>query len=288
MNTFWKKAGWALMIILPMVVRVVIQVIVVVVAGISMFFMLIDHEGLSRANLLDTIHSIYFSNIGKTLFVSHMISLLVFGLWYYFANRKKEKLHLSEIFPGYRLVVVPLMGIGGCLFSEGIVLLSQFVVPKAMEEYQFLMKYGLGSDIWSLLAVVLIAPMGEEIVCRGLIYFYAEKVVKDMSNEKLAFYIANFIQALIFGVLHFNLIQGSYAFVIGLFLGFMRKKSDSILPGIIIHAVTNASFVFILSSMLKWAPNHTISGVYLVILGAVAAGGGVIIEKMVSSRSESN
>ncbi|MDF2611817.1 MAG: amino terminal protease family [Lachnospiraceae bacterium] len=61
----------------------------------------------------------------------------------------------------------------------------------------------------------------------------------------MPFVAANVMQALLFGIFHFNLIQGIYGFVIGLFLGLIYKKTKSILGAIILHMVVNLSGILL-------------------------------------------
>ena len=54
---------------------------------------------------------------------------------------------------------------------------------------------------------IILAPVGEELVFRGLTYRFARKA--------LPFWGANILQAALFGVMHLNLFQGLYAFFLG-------------------------------------------------------------------------
>jgi membrane protease YdiL (CAAX protease family) len=45
--------------------------------------------------------------------------------------------------------------------------------------------------------------------------------------------------ALMFGLIHFDLVQGTFAVIVGLFLGYMTERYGSILPAMIAHAVNN-------------------------------------------------
>lgn len=55
----------------------------------------------------------------------------------------------------------------------------------------------------------------------------------------MPFWVANFLQALLFGVFHMNMIQGVYAFVVGIVLGFICEKSRSIYPSMLFHILFN-------------------------------------------------
>ena len=56
-----------------------------------------------------------------------------------------------------------------------------------------------------------------------------------------AFWIANTLQALAFGVLHMNLIQGGYAFALGVVVGWVFWRTGRLRYPIILHFAMNAS-----------------------------------------------
>lgn len=92
----------------------------------------------------------------------------------------------------------------------------------------------MGLDEPSLILVlysVLIGPVCEELIFRGLTLKYAKRA--------MPFWVANFLQALLFGVFHMNMIQGVYAFVVGIVLGFICEKSRSIYPSMLFHILFN-------------------------------------------------
>ncbi|MDF2804531.1 MAG: amino terminal protease family protein, partial [Anaerocolumna sp.] len=73
----------------------------------------------------------------------------------------------------------------------------------------------------------------EEFIFRGVTLKKAQKV--------MPFIGANILQAILFGVYHGNLVQGVYAFILGLFLGFVCYQLQSLLASILLHMVINIS-----------------------------------------------
>jgi membrane protease YdiL (CAAX protease family) len=55
----------------------------------------------------------------------------------------------------------------------------------------------------------------------------------------MPFYVANITQAILFALLHMNLIQIIYAFPLGLIFGYVTKKYRSLIPAILLHALIN-------------------------------------------------
>ena len=57
----------------------------------------------------------------------------------------------------------------------------------------------------------------------------------------MPFMAANVLQAVLFGIYHMNLIQGVYAFVLGMILGFTAEYFHSIWAAVLLHACVNGS-----------------------------------------------
>ena len=78
---------------------------------------------------------------------------------------------------------------------------------------------------------VCLAPIGEELIFRG--------VTMRIARRSFPFWAANLIQAVLFGIFHMNMIQGIYAAVLGLFLGYVCEKGGSIYLAIVFHFLFN-------------------------------------------------
>lgn len=63
--------------------------------------------------------------------------------------------------------------------------------------------------------------------------------------------------SIVFGLLHGNVVQFIFAFAVGLILGFVTVKTDSIVPAVLIHAFNNA--MSSIQSILKYASGDKIS-----------------------------
>ena len=80
-----------------------------------------------------------------------------------------------------------------------------------------------------VIQTVIIAPISEEVIFREWIYNFLKKRAK--------FY--NIIQAFLFGLYHFILVQSIYAFISGIFLGNIKRKTDSLETVIFCHSFYN-------------------------------------------------
>lgn len=101
-------------------------------------------------------------------------------------------------------------------------------LPNIVEgEFDMIMK-----DRWGYLVVGLLAPLAEEMVFRGA-------VLRSLLRWKENPWIGIVISAVLFAVIHMNPAQMPHAFLIGLLLGWLYYRTDSIVPGVMYHWVNN-------------------------------------------------
>ena len=187
--------------------------------------------------------------MGPTVLVTHIMLLITFALWYGFGCCKNRNVStaLKKISCGKNIIIIVILAVGCCYLTNFIMPIASQVIPEnIMQSYIDLMETaGFGESILPTIAAVLIAPFGEELIFRGVMYHYANNIVRGMQSRKAAFYIANSIQALAFGIFHGNLIQGTYAFFMGLMLGYLRERFGSILAPILAYMLINGCSSFL-------------------------------------------
>ncbi|MBE5883038.1 MAG: CPBP family intramembrane metalloprotease [Lachnospiraceae bacterium] len=287
MKNFWKNTGWTLLCFLPVLISILVQLLLGVM--LSVVFTIV---GMIQLGAFDPTDAAMFQQLneyvleqaakysGAMIFGYHIIALLGFGLWYYFACGRPKITNPIKAFRGTALPTVIIFSFGLCLFANAFVLIAQYVAPNAMAAYMELMEAaGMGVDIFAILASVLLAPIGEEILCRGLTYYYAQKAVSRMNNRHVAFWIANSLQAIGFGIMHLNLIQGLYAFILGLGIGWLRERYKSLYPAMLAHFVVNFSSTFIMGYLLAPIPESFLSAVLLMVASITVCAIGVLLSR---------
>ena len=117
----------------------------------------------------------------------------------------------------------------------------------------------------SVIRVVLMPALVEELCLRGVVM----QNLRDFGG-----WFAVITSALCFGLMHCNLIQTPFAFVVGLALGYFVLQTGSLWPAILIHALNNSiSLVFsYLSDML---PIKTINLCYTFVQGTLFGCGAI-------------
>lgn len=117
-----------------------------------------------------------------------------------------------------------------------------------------------------LVALVLVGPVLEEIIFRGLVY----NRIKRYTNSIKGVYIS----AAVFGVYHFNLVQGLYGFALGILLCYVYEKYHTIAAPVILHFIANLAALLMIYSEASTVINGNVflKLLFMVLeLGALAA-----------------
>ena len=171
-------------------------------------------------------------------------TLLIGALWY--RNHKPiTDFKLKEVVNARLLAAMACLGLSLQLLVSMCLNAVYPILPQNLtDQYNELMKSLLGGNVWlSLFVTVILAPLAEEFLFRGVTLKKAQKIMPFMA--------ANVLQAVLFGIYHMNLIQGVYAFVLGLILGYTAEYFQSIWAAILLHAFVNAS-----AEVLSWLPER--------------------------------
>lgn len=217
----------------------------------------------------------YNTYVIYVLSILALIYIAVFGVWYYFgiARDRKEE---ADTFWNYKsLFLLLLLGIAVQLSASYALYIVFTAIPSLAEIYSALMSPLMALSPVSVIYVGILSPIGEECIFRGLIMHYA--------GESAPFYMANILQAALFGVFHGNLIQGIYAFLLGLLIGYLVKLSGSIFGGMIFHSALNFAGLYLGRLLPETLP--AIVKVILMILAAAVCIWAVKILKMQKTAS---
>lgn len=87
------------------------------------------------------------------------------------------------------------------------------------------------AKIISFLALVVIPPIVEEILFRGFMF--------PAFSGKVGYLFGALFSSLLFGFAHLQANVGVYTVVLGLLLCFMYKRTNSIIPGMVLHMINN-------------------------------------------------
>lgn len=122
----------------------------------------------------------------------------------------------------------------GCALNTVVSIIVDSLPVNATSKYSSLVSLVLVDNVFvAFLTNAVLAALMEEIIFRKLL-ITKEKNVK----------IALLTSSLIFGVMHMNPIQSTYAFILGLVLGYIYIKSNyNLLTSFIVHLTINGTSI---------------------------------------------
>lgn len=113
------------------------------------------------------------------------------------------------------------------------------------------------------LQVAVIPALIEEYAIRGIVM---------MPARKYGDWFAILSSAAIFGIMHGNLVQAPFAFIVGIGIGYLVIVTGSMWTGVMIHFCNNFFSVFI-SVLYEFLPEATINNIYYIFLVLFYAAG---------------
>lgn len=157
-----------------------------------------------------------------------------FAIWYYKSCGGNIKVNVKKEFHIYEIIGIIFLIPGTQFMSSIITGIISMIFPSWLEDYMALIESaGLTGEVPVLMMIysVCLAPISEELIFRGVTYRIARRA--------FPFWIANIIQAFLFGVFHMNMLQGCYTFVLGLFMGYICEKGGTLYHAIFFHFLFN-------------------------------------------------
>lgn len=171
-------------------------------------------------------------------FIYSIIQVIVFALFLNWRNKKEIDYFLKSHIKGRTVlqafvVALGLLGLSNLWMglTSSLAETSDFWA-KEVEKYTSLTtSFATDNVLLLVIAVCVLVPMAEELLFRGVFLSELRRVLPGG--------LAVVIIALLFGLAHGNLIQGTYAALAGIALGFMYLWSGSIFASILLHIFFN-------------------------------------------------
>lgn len=206
------------------------------------------------------------ANVGNREFttwislVSALLSLVWCAILYKRSDWRVEQFDYKKAFSVKNISAIGAAGVGICMVLTIVLSFLAAIFPAAFQDYNNLMQNMTGTgEILTVIYVLLIGPISEEFVFRGAIF--------DRFYLAFPFWTANLLQAALFGIYHMNLIQGLYAFLLGILLGMVKQSIGSIYANIGLHIIFNATSYLIGSLFENSAAKNILIPGILFLLG---------------------
>lgn len=253
------RIGYIFLAFVPFAVLMAIQTIVQL-PGVILSVMDMSKNGQPfTTDLLMSTFNEKYGLISYTVYA--LAAIAVFLPWYY----------RSVVKNGPKIIYKKALGVRPVLLSAAVMVCMYFVVtalltmmnniaPGAMESYKKLVETSaLGVDMAiTIVYTILLAPIAEELCFRGVMQGMLEKSNLPVRNVIL-------IQSILFGVMHMNLVQGLYAVILGMILGYLRYKYKTI----ILNAGVHMFFNFVGTIVAGWLEKFNIPDHMSMIFGCI-------------------
>ena len=186
------------------------------------------------------------------------LSLIPLGILYRLRSGREQPRHVAHAW----LIVFwsALAGIGACLLFNYVVLFLPFITRRYEEAEKLLFQPTLPLQI---LCTGLVIPLTEELIFRGLAY--------RCLRRELPFAGAAVISAIYFGLFHGNLLQGTYALILGLLLAWLYETAGRLRAVWAFHAAANLTAVVCSAYALPLQNGSSPAGPAAVIGGVLMA-----------------
>ena len=178
-------------------------------------------------------------------------------------GREKRESLLSRLTGNGFFAFAVILAAAANLFISGIITSAD--LTQFFPDYESITESLTSGPLYlQILAVAIVAPVLEEFLMRGL--------VLNRLRRLMPTFAAVLLQGMLFGVIHMNILQGSYAALIGFLLGYLYVRYESLLPCFALHITLNAISVLVPSDFgADWSPILTIVLSFLVLALTVAA-----------------
>lgn len=207
---------------------------------IGLIFLVLSEEefiSLWAVNLIPILKSYPYNSLAFEVFKLLFELLLLITI--YVILRFYYKVRFLEVFD-VRVVHLPFV-LKICGVLAVINILSIFVFKWTPAHIDFIKSLDRHGMVLALVVAIVVAPLEEEIIFRGLLY--------PPLHRKVGRVLAIVITSLIWTQTHFENLPTSIAiFIIGIILGWLYSRSGSLLTTIILHSFKNS---WILVYLLK-------------------------------------
>tara|TARA_B100001964_G_scaffold169587_1_gene186524 strand:- start:3886 stop:4689 length:804 start_codon:yes stop_codon:yes gene_type:complete len=125
-----------------------------------------------------------------------------------------------------------------------------FTPPEYMDQLGYLLKFdSFNMAMFLMFGIVILAPLGEELLFRGFLQKFLEEHWQDVTRAVL-------VTSLFFAIIHLNPFWLIQIYLLGVMLGFLAWRTGSIWAGFILHAANN------LMALLFTNYNQALEGIY--------------------------
>jgi len=221
-------------VIYPLLIYLGISLFVTIVGGVVAGFFVI-HDGVNPDEIAVAIESFLLDHGIWLVLITHLICLIVFALMW-----RKIRINLSKYDNAKLGLLTVALTILSCACVSNIMtsLFDLTDIIQYFQSYEEIVEIlGSGNLLVRSLPIVIAAPIGEELLHRGIVL---NRLLSWMPK-----WVAVLVGSALFGLLHLNLLQGLYAFVLGIAFSLLYVRYRNLWVPIFAHAAINLTSIAI-------------------------------------------
>ncbi|MBR6402755.1 MAG: CPBP family intramembrane metalloprotease [Eubacterium sp.] len=182
------------------------------------------------------------TNVNEFIFNLLRFSLmLIFCGWWFLYIRNTENSE-NDFVPDKKIkfsivafILLIILGFSIQVSTDSLLYILSKAFPDLLVSYhQMIKSFVSQTEPLYLLTIIVLAPIAEELIFRGLTLHYARRACNNIGA-------AIIFQGVLFGIYHGSIIQGLYAVIFGIMLGVICVRSRSLIPSMFLHMVINGS-----------------------------------------------
>lgn len=225
---FWSAVGTgALAMFAYYVISLIISSVILTAVSVVYAIGLQELEGSSYNFWLNVASAL--STVGAFI--------ICYGIWH-----KKIQFHSTKEIDKLSIVPMVILAAAIAIGMNGVLTLTELY--RFSPTFQRVSEMQFDTPVWlGIISYGILAPLGEEIVFRGVVYGQLRKVLKVP--------YAVVLSGLAFGLFHGNLVQAVYATVIGCLLALVYEWYGTIAASMLFHSVANL-FVYVMLELLPF------------------------------------
>jgi len=272
-------AGHFALAFLPMVVLLCIQIAITAVPMVIAIIQMVQDGSFDAINSSSEMTSVLMDKMGSgymwALIAYAVIAIVIFFFWYKKLNKNTAGIDYKKTFTVKNVIAIVIMAIGLNFATSGFLMIIENLFEGSMDSYNELMSSAFGDTLTLPLFLygAILGPIAEEMCLRAT-------TMAHLKLSRCKVWVMLLVQALIFGFIHLNLVQGLYAVVLGLVLGLIAYKTGSVLPAILAHIVYNIFGLSITGYAIQALGGGLLVSIILEVISlAVVVAGYLILRK---------
>ena len=204
---------------------------------IGSFVLMYQSRGAMDAQQMTTELTLFIYRNMLPATIATQLLTLPFVIWFYRRDQRKHAVSTQNAeLRSLDIIIVLVLSVSCCISLNGLIGYSHLsdLFPGFNQVASSLYASNLFLQIISM---VILAPIVEEMLCRILSYNRLQEAFKPVT--------AMILSSLFFGLLHMNVVQGVYAFGIGMCFVLVYEKTRRIWMPMLAHGIANATSVLI-------------------------------------------